>query len=100
MNLQALQALVSWDRLHESLTKYAESILKNKTASDKEKREGLKVEISGARTDNEKKCKLNFAIHYHWEKISRLFSKCSVFSKSNNIWKVSGKPETRQTLNR
>ena len=56
MNLHALQALVSWDRLHESLTKYAESILKNKTASDKEKREGLKVE---------KKCKLNFAIHYH-----------------------------------
>ena len=65
MNLHALQALVSWGRLHESLTKYAESILKNKTASDKEKREGLKVEISGARTDNEKKCKLNFAIHYH-----------------------------------
>ena len=42
------------DRLHEFLTKYAESILKTKTASDKGKLDGLKVEISGARTDSEK----------------------------------------------
>ena len=80
------------DRLHESLTKYAESILKTKTASDKGKLDGLKVEISGARTDSEKKCKLSFAIHYHWEKKKQTFSKCSVFRKSNNILKVSGKP--------
>ena len=53
------------DRLHESLAKYAESILKTKTASDKGKLDGLKVEISGAWTDSEKKCKLNFTIHYH-----------------------------------
>ena len=53
------------ERLHESLAKYAESILKTKTASDKRKLDGLKVEISGARTDSEKKCKLHFAVHHH-----------------------------------
>ena len=39
------------NRLHESLAKYAESILKTKPASGKGKLDGLKVEISGARTD-------------------------------------------------
>ena len=62
------------DRLHESLAKYAESILKTKAASEKGKLDGWKVEISGVRTDSEKKCTLNFAIHYHWEKISVVFS--------------------------
>ena len=40
------------DRFHESLAKYAESILKTKTASDKGKLDRLKVEISGAWTEN------------------------------------------------
>ena len=62
------------DRLHESLAKYAGSILKTKTPSDKGKCDGLKVEISGARTDSEKKCKLNFAILYHWFFPSVVFS--------------------------
>ena len=51
------------DRLHERLTKYADSILKTKITSDKGKLDGLKVEISGPWYDSEKKCKLNFAIH-------------------------------------
>ena len=73
------------DWLHESLAKYAESILKTKITSDKEKLDGLKVEISGPRTDSEKKCKLNFAIHDHWEKISRFFPSV-VFSVNQTIF--------------
>ena len=73
------------DRLHESLAKYGKSILKTKMASDKGKLDGLKVEISGARTDSEKKCKLNFVIHYHWEKISKFFPSV-VFSVNQTIF--------------
>ena len=43
------------DRLHESLVKYAESILKTKAVSDIGKLDGLKVEISGSGTDSENK---------------------------------------------
>ena len=73
------------DRLHERLTKYADSILKTKITSDKGKLDGLKVEISGPRYDSEKKCKLNFAIHDNWEKISRFFPS-AVFSVNQTIF--------------
>ena len=53
------------DRLYESLAKDADSVLKIKMASGKGKIDGLNVEISGARTANEKILELNFAIHYH-----------------------------------
>ena len=42
------------DRLHKSLAKYAELILRTKTASGKGKLDGLKVKISGPQTDSEK----------------------------------------------
>ena len=49
-----LAGFITMDRLHESPAKYAESILKIKTASHKGKLDCLKVEISGAWTDSEK----------------------------------------------
>ena len=62
--LEEFKHLTGWsviDKLNESLSQYCKLILKTKTTTDKGNLKKMKADISGARTEKEKECKLIFA---------------------------------------
>ena len=61
--LEEFKHLTGWsviDKQNESLNQYCKLILKTKTTTNKGNLKKMKADISGARTEKEKECKLIF----------------------------------------